>query len=125
MKLKTMAIFSLLSISSITVATKVKMPSAKILTSRLSKIGMDHFIEKTNLVSNLANRELESIGVAVAVETSLYDYNENLGQGLPAHMARMMQVQMQLNKPILLRSLLEDYPEALTDLQQQGLYKAD
>jgi len=93
----------------------IKMPNKAILEERLSKAGFDHFLEKTK-IKELAGRDLYPLGVAIAVETALYDYNENLKQPM---MARMMQ----LRKPQLLEVLLEDDPAALQELADAGIYQ--
>ena len=121
MKLKLIAAVALLTITPLSFAGRVKMPSAQVLHERLQ--GFEHFVEKTSIVKQLADRELEALGVANALELSLYDYDEILKKGMPAQQARMLQVQMQMNKPILLKALLEHSPEALKELEEKNIYE--
>ena len=93
----------------------LKMPDATTLQKRLNEAGFEHFVEKTNIVKNLADEELYALGVAGEVETALYDYNENLQQPMIARM-------MQMRKPQLLEVLLADYPAALQKLADKGVY---
>ena len=94
----------------------LKMPDATTLQKRLNEAGFEHFVEKTDIVKNLADRDLYPLGVAVSVETALYDYSEYLKQPM---MARMMQ----MRKPQLLEVLLKDHPAALQELADEGVYK--
>ena len=122
MKLKFVAICILLSVASINFAGPVKMPSAQVLNERLGEKGFQHFAEKTKIADNLADRELEALGVAITVETSLYDYNENLKKGgLSEQQLRKNQMIMKMTKPMLFKALLQDSPEALDELKQLGL----
>lgn len=110
-----MTLGALLSIATTGVATPVKIPSAQVLTSRLG--GFEHFIEKTNFVKNVADKELEPLGVAVSIETALFDYAEYM-KAVPN-----METVMEMNKPMIFEACLKDHPEALAELEGHGLYK--
>jgi len=121
MKLKLVAVM-LLSMPVVSLAMeKFTMPTADILQKRLSEAGFDHFIEKTTIIKQLAGREIVALGVAMIIETSLYDYNEYNLKGMPEEMARTMQTLMQMRKPQLFESLLQDHPAALAELQKLNI----
>lgn len=101
----------------------VTMPSANILQDRLSECGLEHFMEKTKIVSQLAGQTKAPLGVAMTVALSYADYHEDLSRRMPKPMARMMMVQMEMSKPMLFEALLKDEPEALDELKRHGLYK--
>ncbi|MEX0940302.1 MAG: hypothetical protein WDZ41_03005 [Candidatus Babeliales bacterium] len=92
-------------------AKPVKLPSAEILTKRFEGKGFDHFIEKTNIVEELADKTFESVGVALKIELALHDYNENLQQP-------MMSIMMQMRKPEIFEIVLKDSPEAIEELKK-------
>lgn len=96
-------------------AELIKMPSAAVLRERLK--GHDHFIEKTKIDEQLANREMHPLGVAMIVETSIYDY---CNTGLP----KMMCTLMEMNKPLIIRSLLANDPAAIAKLEEVGLLQS-
>lgn len=124
MKFKVAIIAAILSINAISFAMEkdtCTMPSAEVIRERFQ--GFDHFLEKTNLVQQLAGQEKHPFGVAMAVDLALHDYNAYLAKGTPAPMLRMLQAQNQMNKPLFIRLLLQDCPTALTELEKAGLYK--
>ena len=119
MKLKLIAVSALLSITSLSFAGHVKMPPAQDLHERLRDF--KHFVEKTNIVNELAGKELQVLSVAVAVDASLYFYNKYLEKGgMQPQKARVMQMQM---RPFLFKALLQYSPEALRELKEKGIYK--
>lgn len=120
MKLKFIVFFAIFNIFSC-FAVNVKMPDAEILNKRLNNIGMQYFAEKTKAVSNLADKELTAIGVATIVETSLYDYHKYLADSMPANYLQIYAIQMQMNKPMLIKALLQDSPEAINELKEFNL----
>ncbi len=97
----------LVGISSIN-ATLVTMPDKKVLTERLHAKGFSHFMEKTDIVKQLAGQKKEVMGVIMAVELSLYDYHNNLKNP-------MMSTMMAMRKPQLIETLLQDNPSAVKE----------
>ena len=95
----------------------ITMPSAEVLKERFSTLGLNYFDEKTGIIEQLANEKKHPMGVVMALELCLYDYNEYMAQ--QPMIGRMMQI----NKPIILQALLKDHPEALEQLEKVGLYQ--
>lgn len=95
-------------------AVLITLPEATVLTARLQQAGFDHFIEKTNIVKNLAGQQKEALGVSTAVELALYDYNQYLKNPVMATM-------MQMRKPQLIEALLQDSPDAIKELKDLGV----
>ena len=50
---------SLLTVINTTYAVLVQVADAKALEERLNKLGLEHFMEKTNLIKNLAGQKKE------------------------------------------------------------------
>lgn len=93
----------------------VNRPSAlNVLAKPFNDKGFQHFIEKTKIDKDLANRELYPLGVIMAIETHLYDYNEYLKNPM---MSRLMQ----MRKPEIIDILLQNHPEAIRNLVNQGV----
>ena len=109
-KMKKLILLILLNMG-ISQAVLVKLPNAEILSERLSSKGFGHFAEKTQIVNQLANQELEVLGVMVAVDLALSDYHENLNNPT-------MAASMEMNKPVLLNLILKDSPKALEELRK-------
>lgn len=119
---KVLLVFGILmSFAHSSYAVLVTLPNKQTLTQRLASIGLDHFIEKTKIVSQLAGQEKEALGVAIAVECALYDYNEYLTQSMPDKQSRMMATLMNMRKPQIIEAILQDSPDALAELKQHKL----
>lgn len=105
-------------------ASSEKLPcfSKEVLKANLSDLGLDHFMEKTDIVNSLQGTKAP-LGVAMAVELAYADYYEYMQQAMPASMFRMTQVQMEMHKPLIYQKLLKEYPTALAELEQLGMYK--
>lgn len=92
----------------------VKLPSQKEIANRLGKLGMDHFVEKTKIDKQLGDQIRHPLGVPLAVECALYDYNEYLKQPMIDNL-------MQMRKPEIIKAILHDHPEAIESLKKDGL----
>ncbi|MGZ6254747.1 MAG: hypothetical protein ACXWL5_02075 [Candidatus Chromulinivorax sp.] len=84
--------------------------------------GFDHFVEKSKVIDKLKGNKYP-LGVVLGLELAYADYNTDIQKGMPAPMARMTMVQMQMAKPMILQRLFQDHPEVLQQLQEQGLYQ--
>lgn len=124
MDLKKFFLLSMLSCSSLSFAVLVKMPDAETLKNNLAEIGLSHFAEKSKIVEDLANRKIEALGVAIVIETHLYDYIAYLEQsGMPEKLLHMHQIQMQMHKPLLFEAILKGHKDALQQLKDANLYQ--
>lgn len=108
---------ALLSLSSIThpmnkTQQTIKLPSAETINKRLVDEGFNHFVEKTKIGETLGDQEKYPLGVAMAVELALYDYNEYLNNPV-------MAITMQMRKPAIMQCILKDHPSAITELEAQ------
>lgn len=92
----------------------VTLPSAQVLQKRLGDLGLQHFLEKSKLDTRLGGQEKYPMGVAVDVELALYDYAQYLGNPMTSRI-------LQMRKSEIIEAILQDYPEAITDLQNKGL----
>lgn len=91
------------------------------IEQKLSDIGLSYFMEKSDIVNSLQGRKVP-LGVAMAVELAYADYYEYTQKGMPTQMFRMNQIQMEMHKPLIYEALLKEYPSALAQLQQHGMY---
>ena len=118
MKLKS-ALFCLLSLSTLSsFGVIVKMPNAQILHQKIEFLGLRYFNEKTHLIDNLANKELNAVQVAFAIERALDKFSEHIKNNPTMAEASLIMLSL---KPFLLKSLLEDFPEAIKELEDMDL----
>lgn len=111
MKLKCIAVCVLSSIIFMSFAGRiVKMPDVGILNARLFKAGFIHFAYKTQIVTELAKKELDAQGLAGKVEKALSSYKDP-------------EQDKKINKSRLFEVLLEDSPELLKELKENGACK--
>ena len=95
-------------------AGRVKLPGRDVLTKRLSDGIFRHFVQKTDLIDQLADEEMDVEGLIIEVELSLYDYSERF----KASGAKRL---LQMIKPKLIEAILEGNSEAIQEAQD--IYK--
>ncbi len=95
----------------------IQLPSAETLNKYLCEDGFDHFVEKTKIDKDLGNKKLYPLGVAVLVETHLYDYAEYLKNP-------MMTAMMQMRKQQLIECILQDSPKEVIEALIKQLKEA-
>lgn len=96
--------------------TPIQLPSEQILKNRLHEMHLQNFVTKTNINTTLGNQNRTPVDVVMDVELALYDYDQhNQNQGLTA--------QMEIRKPEIIKTILQDHPQALEYLKQKGLLK--
>ena len=88
------------------------LPNANVLTHRLHDLGLDHFMEKTDIVKQLAGQEKAPMGVVMAVELAIYDYRKCVKMPIINNM-------MQMTKPNIIKAILEDHPIELECLMKE------
>jgi hypothetical protein len=93
----------------------IKLPSAETINKCLCAEGFDHFVEKSKIGESLGGKELHPLGVALTVELKLHDYSQLLKE------SPIMATLMQMRKPELLKCILTDFPEAITELEELKL----
>ena len=89
---------------------KVTLPKASILTERLAKIGLAHFVEKTTIVQDLAGRTISVLSVLMFFEIAKVEY-------LDAMKNPMLNITMRLLQPLILKAILKDSPKALEAIE--------
>lgn len=124
-ELRASGLLMLLGISSAFAATvTVQMPNAEVLSDQLRAIGLEHFVEKSGIVERIAGQRLYALGVATAVEIAMHNYTEYLKRNMPAGMSNVLLFQMLMYKPLLFKTLLQDFPkESLEELRENGIYE--
>lgn len=99
----------LVIMNSLSQAGTVILPSAEVLTERLAQEAFGHFIQNTNIIKQLANKELETYVVAMHIETAWHNYTKRLT--LTADQRSVLDIR----KPELLKIILKDNPEEVAD----------
>ncbi len=99
----------------------IKMPNAQVLQDRLHKGTFHHFMEKTDIVSELADRNITPLGIVSVVNLSYVDYNEYFRKAKSGKAAERLMVLMVMKKRELFEALLEDKREVLKQLDDLGL----
>ena len=94
----------------------IRLASTQDLNKRLCSKGFDHFTEKTQIDKTLGSQVKAPLGVAMAVELALYDYDQYIQNP-------MTDALMQMLKPQLIETILEEHPKAIEELKQHGLLK--
>ena len=122
-KKKLFFVVALLNIAGVSQAMKstketlVKLPSAQILNKRLKDMeSLQHYLEKTRIDKELGDQELHPMGVVLSVELSLYNYAQSLKNPL-------METLMQMRKPDIVKAILQDSPQAISELEKQGFFQ--
>ncbi len=96
----------------------IKLPPADILRTRLSEIGLDHFVNHSGLVDDLANLEKTALGVRIACDRAVERYHSFLHHdNLSVPMLSAYKLQLESKQRWLLETLLCDTPEALKELE--------
>ena len=92
--------------------TKIVLPSAAEIKSRLQAIQLDHFVQTTNIDQRLGGRAMYPCGVLVTIEVLLCDYNKICQNEL------LRQV-MSIRRPEIIATILTDFPQALMLLKSE------
>lgn len=88
----------------------VKLPCKEVLSQRFYENELSHFMEKTTIVQQLADKSKEPSGVALILDLALYDYSEY-------NKNPMMDAVMHMRRKNILEIILKDYPEELKELK--------
>ena len=115
--MKKLLLFALLLVSankSSAMDQSVELSSQQELSSRLCSMGLNHFVEKTRIDKQLGGQQKHPLGVVTAVELALYDYDQCVQN-------KMVAVQMQMFKPMIVKAFLQEHPQAIDYLKQQNL----
>ena|SRR5690349_15225464 len=95
----------------------VELPSKEVLKDRLNSKKMQHFMEKTNIISELAGQREALIGVVVTIELALSDYFKLFPDTMNISSCLI------LWRENLFEAFLQDTPDALKQLQLLNFYK--
>lgn len=80
----------------------ITLADASILGKRLCAMGLDDFLEKTQLHKKLGGKKTLPLDIIMAVESALYGYDDKLGNNIT--MARIMRMQ----KPNIIKAISEE-----------------
>lgn len=95
-------------------STSIQLPPASVINQRLEDLGLRYFLEKTKIDQQLGNQKKYPIGVALTVELSLSDFAKTVGNPVASRL-------MQMQKPEIIKAILQDFPEAIAELEKQGV----
>ena len=114
---KLFTLFLLLSSVSTEFAGPVTMPSSQVLATRLyDTLSSQYFNEKTKLTDKLGGQQIEAFDVVIQVDRAIYDFSKYLKDPL-------IGLIMLQQRPEIIKTLLQDYPEAIEELKSNGLLK--
>ncbi|HEX2977888.1 MAG TPA: hypothetical protein VHO47_02105 [Candidatus Babeliales bacterium] len=100
----------LLSVNSQNFAYKIS--SADVVNKKLGDFG--HFIEKTDIVNNLAGKEMETNELIVKIDSAIKEYVKEYWES-----STYIEYQLKARKSEIVHALLQDSPEALKELEKQ------
>ena len=86
----------------------VTMPNEAELRKLFSEYGLDHFVEKTDIIRMLAGQKKALIGIDVAKELAMFDYSEALGD-MSNFQKRILLAQVSLSFDAIINSILPDF----------------
>jgi hypothetical protein len=92
----------------------VTLPSASVIHQRLKELGLEHFMEKTGIDKELGGAKKYPLGVALAVELSLFDYAKYLKDPKADFVLTRV-------KPSIIKAILRDSPAAIAELEKKGI----
>ena len=80
------------------------------MKARLCSEGFEHFVEKTGIDKNLANKKIFPVGVAIYVTKHLNEYNTCLNELMIAN-------KIEMPKHKIIEVILKDSPEVIAYLK--------
>jgi hypothetical protein len=98
---------------------EISLPTKQVLIQRLNALHLNHFVEKTNIIEDLAEQKLSPEGVVQSINFAIVDYLESL-TGMPIFVSQRYQINR--NRPKILEAVLQEHPAALEQLKTSGLY---
>lgn len=87
-----------------------KMPNKDNLEKRLKENGFEYLLEKTDLISRLAGKDMLAVSIGMHVALALDAFSQKVGPRIYES--------VKTRKNELLEVLLQDYPQALVELQE-------
>jgi hypothetical protein len=98
--------------SSYSIATIVTVPNEKALTEELYKLPVHSFLYKTDILSKLADKELDASELEEKIETHISLFDQSFASTDPEKSVRDV-------KPQLLAAFFKNSPDALRELQEK------
>lgn len=89
----------------------VKLPSAPIIKQRLQGLGLDYFVEKTEIDVELGDQEKHPIEVLATVKDALSEFTEYINNRPQANAISML-------KPDIMKAILQDSSEAVAAFEK-------
>jgi len=100
----------------------IRMPDKTTLELLLQEKGLHHFIEKTNVIQDLADQEKYALGIAISIDGACAQYRGLLNKNISDERRKMTNnMIVDAVRSMLYKTILKDYPEALQELQEAGL----
>jgi len=101
-------------------ADRVTLPSAEELHERLCNAGFGLLVEKTNIIDQLASKELKPLTVVVNVEGALEEYEPHIPWEQVPSIVGITSIEsiMKIHKYELLNIILKDHPQELAKLNE-------
>lgn len=97
----------------------LKIANKRILNERLESAGFSELIYKTDIITKLAGAVMTSLNVSKTAEECLISYIDWLQDALDENADYVPTVP--LRKDLLVKAVLQDYPEAIEELRSYGV----
>jgi hypothetical protein len=104
MKKLFLSLMVLLSFNNVMHAVLVRLPDAATLTQRLQ--GFEDFVEKTNIIRQLAGIDMEAIPLAISIQCNVDSYNQHPSA----------QALTEAQRSAIFRAIFVGFPEAIKEL---------
>ncbi len=102
--------------------TTVTLASHEELKKRLLEVGIPHFVEKSNIDKMLGNRNVVPGEVTVLLDFALLSYSSQMdfSEEIQKKFAHQF---MQTKKEAMVRAILQEHPQAIEALKQNGSFE--
>jgi hypothetical protein len=85
----------------------IKLAPANVLSQNITDIGMAHFLEKTELHTQLGGQTKHNLGIDAVIEGSKYDYLEYLNKSINGPMLNILKTQLMMHSSLLKEAILK------------------
>lgn len=113
------ALFIISTYSIISAMNIIQLPSDQILKNRLYQSGLKDLVDKTDIHTFYAHKKIYPQGAVIMFEVAATSYyaHKDIEKTPPTVK------QLQRWKPIFIKTVLADYPEAIKQLQKNNVLK--
>lgn len=119
MKIYILSFLIVISSLSFAMENTFSIPSSEVLVERIRNIGLQDFIEKTQIIQEIAGKKLSPMNLYMSVDEAIVAYQRYALQ----HPKEAADEVFGNTDSKLLAAIWQDCPRALGALEAEGLYK--